>query len=244
MIMVFNNCKICALTGVVDSNKEIMKNIQAAVFDMDGLLLDTERICCEVFLETIADYGEHFHRKDFIALIGLNGREVRRRLKEKLSESIDFDSLISDWKKQYYTRTVEKAAPLKPGVHAVLKHFEKINLPLAVATSTDHAIADKKLEIAGIRSYFSHLVGGDQVERSKPHPDIYLEVASCLNKDPEECLAFEDSSYGVMSAFRAGMQVVHIPDMVEITKSEQEKCTLVCRDFYEFIESMKERELK
>src|SRR5207253_2615312 len=96
-----------------------------------------------------------------------------------------------------------------------LDHLDSLQIPVAVATSTKSARAMQKLGDAGIGGRFKAVIGGDQVENSKPHPDIYLKAAAALGVLAEKCLALEDSENGVRSAFSAGMTVIQVPDLVE-----------------------------
>ncbi|WDE97983.1 HAD family phosphatase [Lentisphaera profundi] len=208
--------------------------LQAIVFDMDGVLLDTERICCEVLLKTFEQHHQEMSRQEFIELIGLNGKEVRLRLQQKLNPATDIDSFIKVWKDEYHLRTVDNAAPIKAGVVALLESFRVQEIPVAVATSTDKVRAEKKLQKTALRKYFQVLVGGDQVSKSKPAPDIYLEAARQLGVEAKDCLAFEDSRYGVRSAYSAGMKVIHIPDMVELGKEEEVMCESIVKDLNEY----------
>ena len=212
----------------------MIDNIKAAVFDMDGLLLDTERICFAVLTQVFEEYGHDLSTSEYAALVGLNSREVRLRIQQKLGNGVDLEKFVETWKSRYFKQTVEESAPTKKGVIELLEYLKGINLPIAVATSTDYETAEKKLVKSGLREFFSAVIGGDQIERSKPAPDIYLKAADCLDIAPEYCLAFEDSTYGVQAALAAGMQTVHIPDMVEVPTSILKGCVGVfasCGDF-------------
>ena len=107
--------------------------------------------------------------------------------------------------------------------------------------STVHATAEKKLAKAQLLEYFSIVVGGDQIENSKPAPDIYLSAATKLGIDPLNCLAFEDSRYGVEAALNAGMQTIHIPDMLQLPQDLLERCAGVycdCGDFLDIFDKV------
>ena len=214
----------------------MIENIKAAVFDMDGLLLDTERICCAVLTHVFNDYGHDLSKSEYAALVGLNSREVRLRIKQKLGTGVDLEKFVGIWKSRYFQITVEEPAPTKNGVVDLLGHFRKIKLPMAVATSTDQLTAEKKLNKSGLRKYFSIVIGGDQIVRSKPEPDIYLKAAECLNLDPQLCLAFEDSVYGVTAALSAGMKTIHIPDMVKVPEDVLQECAGVYKSCEEFLQ--------
>ncbi len=126
----------------------------------------------------------------------------------------DFEDFRLAWAKEYQKLTEGRPLPLKKGVEELLGHIEKMGKPMAVATSSDHERARAKLQHSGILHFFDHIVGGDQVRRSKPDPEIYLKAASALMSEPSRCLAFEDSENGVKAALAAGMTVVQIPDLV------------------------------
>jgi len=213
----------------------ILNKVQAAVFDMDGLLLDTERICCHILTQVFKEYKQELSLDEYRSLIGLNSREVRLRIAQKLGPIHDLEPFVKLWKSRYFVQTVEKAAPVKQGVVALLEYLKQEEFPMAVATSTDHATAEKKLAKAGLIKYFSILVGGDQIEHSKPAPDIYLSAAENLGVDPLNCLAFEDSRYGVEAALNAGMQTIHIPDLLELPQDLLERCAGVYRDCGDFL---------
>jgi len=191
-----------------------MTRFEAIIFDMDGLLLDTERIALSAFMETCAQMGICAQEELFIRCIGTNqvlGREV---LRAGLQGQVDYLAFEQVWDSKYVERISNGPIPLKEGAAELLDRISSLQIPAAVATSTRTARAQEKLGKCGILDRFRAIVGGDQVRNGKPAPDIYLRAAEVLNARPEACLAFEDSENGVRAAVGAGMTVVQVPDLV------------------------------
>lgn len=192
-----------------------MRNFKAVIFDMDGLLLDSERLALEAFQSTCSQ----FHLDDlsdvFKKCIGTNSQLCSAILKEGLKGLVDYQEFSSAWKGLFSEITTAKPVPLKEGVNYLLEHIRSIDIPMAVATSTKTELAKSNLSDSGLIEFFDIVIGGDQVTDSKPSPEIYIKAASALFVNPTECLALEDSSNGVKSAVAAGMTVVQIPDLVE-----------------------------
>ncbi len=196
-----------------------MDSFDAVIFDMDGLLLDSERIALDTFLDTCKHFGLGDETNLFIRLIGTNAQQGKMLLQEGLDGKTEYDVFGRDWNARYNEAIGSRPIPLKDGAIELLNHIRSFDLPVAVATSTDTVGAKEKLMYAGILDYFNLIVGGDQVVRSKPNPDIYLKAAESLSVNPMKCLALEDSENGVRSAFEAGSTVVQIPDLVEPSQS-------------------------
>lgn len=192
-----------------------MKNFKAAIFDMDGLLLDSEQLALQAFEIGCEQFGLDDQTELFMRFVGTNAEKGNAEMKQALDGLIDVDNFIKTWRGIYADWIAKKPVPLKAGVKEVLTHLNLLNIPIAVATSTKTAAAKKKLKMAGIFDYFDVVIGGDQVSHSKPNPDIFLKAAATLSFEPSRCIAFEDSPNGVRSAVAAGMTVVQIPDMIK-----------------------------
>ena len=192
-----------------------MNMFDAVIFDMDGLLIDTERLSLDAFCEACDRYGLGDQSAVFRRCIGVNKIAGELIIREGLSRIVDPLQFIETWNEMYLARTVNTKIPLKLGAIELLEHLRTLNIPTGVATSSSTKSATKKLTNTGIFNYFKVLVGGDQVSRSKPYPDIYLKAASLLGVSPGKCLALEDSENGVKAAVSAGMFTIQIPDLVE-----------------------------
>lgn len=191
-----------------------MQNFDAVIFDMDGLLLDTERLAFETFRSTCSRFNLGDLSDIFIKCIGTNSEMGKSILKDGLKGIANYEDFSSAWGREYRKLTEGRPIPLKDGVKEFLNHIDKIGKPMAVATSSTYKSAASKLQRSGILHFFDHVIGGDQVARSKPDPEIYLKAASALLSEPSKCLALEDSKNGVKSAMAAGMTVVQVPDLV------------------------------
>ena len=191
-----------------------MKRFEAIVFDMDGLLLDSERIVLDAFLLVC----EHFELGDRTELlkqcIGTNRDYTRARMTEAFGSGVDFNEFQKMWTLKHEEIVGDDAMPLMDGARELLDLIQRLDIPRAVATSTRSAQALDRLEKADLLHYFEFVVGGDQVTNSKPDPEIYLAATQKLGCNPTSCLAFEDSENGVRAALGAGLRVIQVPDLV------------------------------
>ena len=186
----------------------------AAIFDMDGLLLDTERICRDCFLQAGKLVGVEIDLDVYHTCIGNPELITRAKLIAGHGDDFPYEEIRAIWWELYHEAAMSKPVPLKPGVESLLQAIADANTPIALATSSRYQNALTKLGHAGLTDYFDLVVGGDQVSQGKPHPEIYLKAAGDLGKSPEDCIAFEDSENGVRAALAAGLHVIQVPDLV------------------------------
>ncbi|WP_329355158.1 HAD family phosphatase [Vibrio natriegens] len=188
-------------------------NYHAAIFDMDGLLLDTERVCMRVFQEACEVQQLPFYKEVYLSIIGRNAAGIEAIFRKAYGN--DLDRLHQEWRTRYNAVVKHQAIPVKEGVVELLEWLKEQSLPIAVATSTAKDVAKIKLELAGLSKYIDNLTTGCEVSSGKPDPEIYLLAANRLNVEPTKCLAFEDSNNGVRAAVAANMSTYQIPDLVE-----------------------------
>jgi HAD superfamily hydrolase (TIGR01509 family) len=187
---------------------------QAIIFDMDGLLIDSERIYLECFIEACHQHQFEADENIYLQCIGTSWQRTKEILTEGYGPEFPYHEVVDQCRALYELAITEHPLPVKEGAVPLLKAIDSLQIPKAVATSTERDKAMEKLRSVDLLHYFSHVVGGDQVADSKPLPQIYLKVAKCLGISPDNCLALEDSDNGVRSAHAAGMDVIQIPDLV------------------------------
>ncbi|RVU86536.1 HAD family phosphatase [Leucothrix sargassi] len=196
-----------------------MKQFKAAVFDMDGLLIDTESIAVRFFNDTCEHFGLGDHNDVVIKCIGTNATLSKQIVTEGLPKGTDIEQFHDHWHALLHSNhLVPGQIPVKQGAETLLQHLRAIDMPIALATSTKTELAKQKLTSVDLLHYFDQVVGGDQVEHSKPRPEIYLRAAELLDVDAEHCIAFEDSANGVKAGVAANMTVVQIPDLIAPTE--------------------------
>ena len=190
-------------------------NFDAAIFDMDGLLLDTERVCMRVFKEACVAQDVPFLEEVYLSIIGCNSAGIEQILRDGYGPELDYPALHDEWKERYKAIVLYQAIPVKEGVVELLEWLKHHNIALAVATSSNKEVALAKLRLAKLDHYFSTITTGCEVRQGKPDPEIYLLAAKRLAVEPSLCLAFEDSNNGAKAAIAANTKTYQVPDLVE-----------------------------
>ena len=194
-----------------------MKHFAAVIFDMDGTLLDTERVAQQAFLAACQELAVAPRVDLMLRCVGAAEPIARRVIQEGYGPDLDGGAFFEAWSRQFTAVSEASPAPLKEGAAALLEAVAQLGLPLAIATSSSTAHALEKLRRAGVLERFRAVIGADQVQRPKPDPEVYLKAAAHLGADPRACLALEDSEYGVRAAHAAGMTVIQVPDLIPPT---------------------------
>lgn len=221
---------------VISENVWRGESMKGAIFDMDGLLLDTERIYQDGWRTLASEFVEEPNPVVPAACSGSAGDEIIQLLESyypKVDAKRYLESVV-----EYYTRHVTEDLVMKPGVLELLEYFKSINFKMAVASSTFHSQIIKNLKTAGILSYFDIVISGLDVSNNKPAPDIFLEAARKLELAPEECYVFEDSVNGVKAGLCAGCKTIMIPDMQEPLESFYKSCTGIYSSLTEALEAL------
>lgn len=189
--------------------------MNAMIFDLDGLLLDTERIALFTFVDSCREFGFDPDLQVYYKCIGMKFSTTKEILKNEYGKSFPLGAIIELWSKKYHEETSDKPIPLKAGTLGLLQYLEKKRVKKAVVTLTGQESARRWLANTEILHFFDFVLGGDQILNSKPHPGIYLTACYKLDEKPFDCLALEDSDNGVLSAFNAGLVVIQVPDLVK-----------------------------
>ena len=187
------------------------------IFDMDGLMLDTERPILHLWAQVAKPLGWDIPLETVLRTIGINGNGMRALFLREYGPDFPFDSIQKELSR-LVTQEFENGIAHKPGLIILLDHLASLGVPMAVATSTRRERALWKLRIAGILDRFAVLACGDEIVNGKPAPDIYLLAAERLGKAPSGCVGFEDSPAGLKALAAAGIASVFIKDIIEPPK--------------------------
>ena len=188
----------------------------ALLFDLDGLLLDTETIARNAFVEACHQVGWYHTDMDvYIRCVGRHGPEIGEILKDGYGHDFPWEEIGPLCQRLYHEFIDYQPADIKPGAVELLTYATENQFLCGLATSSHTQTADSKLTLSNLNGYFSVVVTGDDVNQGKPHPEPYLLAAKRLGVNTNQCWAFEDSENGVRSAVSAGCTVFQIPDLVE-----------------------------
>jgi len=199
------------------------RGVQAVVFDMDGLLLDTETVYQAAMIEAGGAYGIDFTAATYRMMVGKTNPECAVMLRDLHGPDFPVEA--------YFTRVwgdveilLEAEVRLKTGVMEILDYLDALGVPRAIATSNSRQSVDRYLGRFDLVRRFHAVVTNTDVVRHKPHPDPYLEAARRLNVHPTLCLALEDSHPGVRAAHAAGMMTIMVPDILDPNEEMHDKC--------------------
>ena len=220
--------------------------MKAVIFDMDGVIFDTEQRLLECWQEYMA---KHFGMppeevaRIYPKVIGMNDANAKAKLREIWGQDFPVDDFIDETLIRLRERNRTEGMPLKPGVRELLSYLEGEGYRIGLATSTRESLATEELRSCDLFRYFDGCMFGDQLKNSKPAPDIYLLACDRLQVKPEKTYAIEDSYFGIRSASAAGMLPIMVPDLLPSTKETEEKCVAIKKDLHEvqaYLDSQKE----
>lgn len=185
----------------------------AVILDMDGLLLDTEPISLRVWKQAAAELGYDLDDEVCERMIGVSQAGNRAMLLRHFGSGLPVDQLVASAQAHYGRALDADGVPHKAGLLEFIRFLDRHQIPRAVATSTATPLAAHTLGQAGVLQHFEIIIGGEQVVRGKPEPDIFLKAAERLGHRPEHCVVLEDSGPGIHAAAAAGMRAILIPDL-------------------------------
>ena len=213
--------------------------IKAVIFDMDGLIFDSERLYAKANVKTAKTLGLDKDEAYFYQFVGIGAQDMAERMKEAFDDDL-VDEFFRLGEKDAHELLLHGEVPTQPGLHELLDYLDDAGIEKVIASSSKVHMIDVMTKNAGIRDRFSAIHGGDQVEQTKPAPDIFELAWSNLGVSKEETLVLEDSINGVLAAHAAGISVIMVPDTVEPTDEVRDKALAVVNNLLEVANYLKQ----
>lgn len=200
-----------------------LDKIRTVIFDMDGVLFDTEKVYLDVWTRVCEKYGYKMTKEIYCKVIATGRENVKRVFREEFGDNIPIEEMYKE-KDTNLAIELEKCIPVKDGAYELLTYLKKKNYNLALATSASKERMEKQLNHAGFRGVFDETVSRDEVRETKPNPEIFLKAAKKLGVNPKDCIVIEDSLAGVKAAYRGNMTPIHVVDLKEADKEVKKYC--------------------
>jgi HAD superfamily hydrolase (TIGR01509 family) len=208
----------------------------AVIFDMDGLMLDTERLSIPLWTQAGIVFGYSITEEIVLRMVGISSKKTRELLLDEFGVDFPYDSVCEKFRFLVKKEIEKNGVPKKYWLVELLNRLSAAKIPLAVATSTRRATAGEMLRKADILDRFSAVVCGDEVTNGKPAPDIFLLAAEKLGVPPSACVGFEDSPAGLMGLHSAGIRSIFIKDIIEPPQDILASVWRRCSDLKEAVE--------
>ena len=207
-----------------------MKKFDAVIFDMDGVIFDSEKATLECWIALEKKYGIHDMEQIFRACIGTTKVRTREIMLEAYGEEFPYDLYVKEASRMYHEKYDGGRLPMKKGVHGILDFLKKNHKKIALASSTREKTVTDQLRDAHILAYFDEVIAGDMVVKSKPEPDIFLLACQKISVNPALAYAVEDSYNGIRSAYAGGLRPIMVPDLLPADDEMKELAEVVVDD--------------
>lgn len=217
------------------------QNFKAVVFDMDGVIFDSERLVIACW-KIIADkYGVPDIEAICHECLGVNATETKQKFLNHYGQDFPYDAYKSEMSRLFHERYDGGRLPMKKGVAELLQYLKDAGVKVALASSTRREVVEQELKDAGIVHYFDVVIGGDMVTRSKPQPDIFLKACEELGVEPREAFAIEDSYNGIRAAATGKLRALMVPDLMEPTQEMRELAEQIFENLLEVKDYISEK---
>lgn len=203
-------------------NLDINK-IKAVIFDMDGVIFDTEMVYLDVWSNVFKKYGYKMTKEIYSSVLGTGRENVKKVFLKQFGKELPIEVMYKE-KDENLARAIDAGVPLKEGALEILLYLKENNYKIALATSATKERALKQLRHANIENFFNAIVCRDEVKETKPNPEIFLKASAELMVTPEECIVIEDSKAGIIAARNAEMIGIHVVDLKEADKEILSQC--------------------
>ncbi|HCW53956.1 MAG TPA: HAD family phosphatase [Clostridium sp.] len=201
-----------------------MNKIKAVLFDMDGVIFDTEKAYLDTWIKVFNKHGYEMKREIYISVMGTGRKNVKKTFINIFGENLPIEEMYKE--KDYLLAKIidEGKVPVKDGAEEILSYLKENGYKIALATSAKRVRTDKQVNMAKLEKYFDEIVTGDDISNGKPDPEIFLKAANKLGVKPEECIVIEDSPAGIQAAFNGHMYGIHVEDLKEADEIIKKYC--------------------
>lgn len=201
-----------------------MNKIKAVLFDMDGVIFDTEREYLKEWNKIFEKYGYEMKKEIYVSVMGRGRKKVKEIFKENFGDDLPIEEMYIEKDKMLKEAIENNEVPLKQGALELLEFLKKNEYKTALATSAKKDRVKSQVNHAKINNLFDAIVCADDIVNSKPDPEIFLKAAEKVNVKPENCIVIEDSEAGIRAAFNAGMIAFHVKDLKEADENIMKYC--------------------
>lgn len=206
---------------------------KAVIFDMDGVIFDTERVYLEIWKSVFEKYGYKMTKELYITVMGTGRKNVIKTFLENFGDDLPIEKMYEEKDNQLFYIIENQGIPLKKGVKELFSMLKEKNYKIALATSAKRDRVEKQIKDKWLKESFDAIVCGDDVEKGKPSPDIFLKAAKEIDVEPENCFVVEDSPAGIRAAFSGGMKGIHVEDLKVADEDILKYCQKSFKDLQE-----------
>ena len=206
---------------------------KAVIFDMDGVIFDTERVYLEIWKSVFEKYGYKMTKELYITVMGTGRKNVIKTFLENFGDDLPIEKMYEEKDNQLFYIIENQGIPLKKGVKELFSMLKEKNYKIALATSAKRDRVEKQIKDKWLKESFDAIVCGDDVEKGKPSPDIFLKAAKEIDVEPEDCFVVEDSPAGIKAAFSGGMKGIHVEDLKVADEDILKYCQKSFKDLQE-----------
>ena len=208
---------------------------KAVIFDMDGVIFDTEKVYLDIWIEVFEKYGYKMTKELYVTVMGTGRKNVIKTFLENFGDDLPIEKMYEEKDNQLFYRIENQGIPLKEGVKELFSMLKEKDYKIALATSAKKERVEKQIKDKWLKESFDAIVCGDDVEKGKPSPDIFLKAAKEIDVEPENCFVVEDSPAGIKAAFSGGMKGIHVEDL----KVADEEILKYCQKNFKNLQEIK-----
>ena len=206
---------------------------KAVIFDMDGVIFDTEKVYLDIWIEVFEKYGYKMTKELYVNVMGTGRKNVIKTFLENFGDDLPIEKMYEEKDNQLFYIIENQGIPLKEGVKELFSMLKEKTYKIALATSAKRERVEKQIKDKWLKESFDAIVCGDDVEKGKPSPDIFLKAAKKIDVEPENCFVVEDSPAGIKAAFSGGMKGIHVEDLKVADEDILKYCQKSFKDLQE-----------